>query len=260
LAKVSGEVTTVASGAEVIWRGANVSGLEIVWRPANISGVLVLAKISGDTVVSKVSGEVAVVASGAEVIWRTGNLSGLVVLANVSGQSMTIGSPIDADYDAVITVDIVHHMIHDGNYYGASSLQSDVNTISGVVIHMITPADATRIHWDALVESDVAGKVELWENTIVSVSGSVLTVLNRNRDSTNTTECLMFKNPGYTSGNGTILQTRWMGVNNNATKMGGSIRPTAERILKSGTNYLLKFTPLSSPNNVYLGMEWYEVG
>lgn len=63
---VSGNVVSIASGAEIIWRASVTSS----------SGNIVIAKISGDTVS---------VASGAEIIWRVPITSGSVIVSGTVG-------------------------------------------------------------------------------------------------------------------------------------------------------------------------------
>lgn len=260
IAKVSGEVVSVASGVEIIWRTPITSGSVIVSGSVSVSGSVVTAAsgieliwrtpiISGSVIVS---GTVSA-ASGVEVIHRPANNSGLVV-------NSYIKSPIDATDGDLVTIDAVHHEIHEGKYFEAYTYAENAGTISGVVLHLLTPVDATRIHWAGIVESDVAAVIELWENVTVGTSGTVVTVYNRNRDSVTTAETLAFSQPGYTSGSGSLLQKRYIGIDRPATQLGGSIRNNSERILKSGTNYIVKVIPSASPSKVFVGSEWYEVG
>ncbi len=283
-AKVSGEVVSTASGNEIIWRGVTVSGVvkisgetivsasgvNIIWRGVTVSGSVI---VSGTV---SVSGNVVTSASGTEIIWRTPIISGSVIVSgnvgissgieiiwrpsNESGQSVLakITSPNDTVEDSVITIDFVHHMIHDGKYFDAFYYQADAGTVSGVVLHLVTPEDKA-VHFEALIESDVPGIIEMWEGATVGTSGTIVTVRNHKRDSTTSGTVLAFSQPGYTSGGGTLVQKRFIGVNGNVVKLGGTLRENSERILKSGTNYLIKFVPENTDNNIVIQGEWYEV-
>jgi hypothetical protein len=189
------------------------------------------------------------VLSGAEIVWRPNNISGARVIV----------SPDDLVPDAVVTMDLVHHEVHEGDYFGAYLYSENASVVSGVVYHVLTP-NAKGIHWDAYIESDIAGVLELWENATVSTSGAIVFARNNRRDSATSSTVLVFSQPGYTSGAGTLLDKRYVGASNPKTEIGGSIRNTVERILKSGEDYLIKFVPISSPNHVYIKSEWYETG
>ena len=242
IAKTSGETVSVASGVSIIWRGVTVSG------SVQVSGAV---SISGNAVIGKISGETVVVASGIESIWRPLNLSGLVT-------NSYIKSPIDVVDGAIITITNKDYRIHNGNFFKAGQYTVSAGTVSGVVLHMLTPA-SLAVHTVYTVESDVAGLVELYENPTITVSGTVIFVLNRNRGGLTSSTTLVFSQPNYTSGTGTLLARRYNGTYSKDSTPGGAVTGLAEWIFKSGTNYILKFVPEATPSHVNLRFDWSEV-
>jgi len=175
IAKVSGETVSVASGAEIIWRGVQVSGAVIV---------------SGDV---KISGETVTVASGAEIIWRGVQVSGTVgvsgeVTSKISGEAILAarnlptpglsGAPTIASGD-------VGWLLTDADGRAIVGVESgEIHILSGEVVakvsgETVSVASGVEIIWRGV---QVSGTVEVSGGVVVSgtvraeVSGDIVKI------------------------------------------------------------------------------------
>ena len=158
----------------------------------------------------------------------------------------------------LVGIDIVHHKVHEGNFYTVSDYDSVVQTVAPKYWHIITPNTAKRIHTLISVISNLAGNIGFFEAPTTSANGTALTAYNNDRNSGNTPTVLFYKDPAVTT-DGTLLISSRNGTNNNKTLLGGVSRTNSEFILKQNTKYFVKFTPDANNTEVIFNCEFYEV-
>lgn len=158
----------------------------------------------------------------------------------------------------LVGIDIVHHKVHEGNFYTVSDYDSAVQIVAPKYWHIITPNTAKRIHAVISVISNLAGLVGFFEAPTTSANGTALTARNNDRNSGNTPTVLFYKDPTVTT-KGTALLYGRNGANNTKTQIGGITRSNAEFILKQNTKYFVKFTADANNTEAVFVCEFYEV-
>jgi hypothetical protein len=179
----------------------------------------------------------------------------------VSGDIRLTDNIYVAEIDSLgylVTIPIEHHKIHEGNYYTVTDYSGDVAVAVSAQWLVKTPDTTKRAHLTSMFDSSGAAAVELYENPTVVANGVALTVINNNRNSLNTATVTVFRRP-QTSADRTLLEKRFMGTNNNRTKLGGSARAASEYMLKQNEDYLFKYTPSGDNAIVAVNIEFYEV-
>jgi len=134
-----------------------------------------------------------------------------------------------------ITIDLVHHEIHDGNHYTFSRTKV-MDTVTENTVIITTPAAAGgSIHIISDAEMTAAGS---WTFSKVpeASAGSTLTAYNNNFISSSTSGTTIQGGVIWTSA-GTIVETHYIGANNTSSKTGGNVAGRNEYILSPSTKY-----------------------
>lgn len=162
-------------------------------------------------------------------------------------------------------VDLPHHRIHEGNHFSTHTVSTGLLIASPKQFLFISPFampppltfDTVKVHLIFVVSCDLGVTIELFEDTIVTNNGTVVPVINQNRNSTTPPLGQVFEDPTVTFG-GTFLLSQIVG----STTVGGTgglvDRDEHELILKVGTNYLLRITPLIDGVNITTHMKGYD--
>ena len=148
-------------------------------------------------------------------------------------------------------VDISHHRIHEGNFFSTHTVSTGLMIASPQQFLFISPsmapppfsADTVKVHLTFVVSCDLGVKIEFFEDTIVSTNGTALFIVVQNRNSTTPPLGQVFDGPTVVS-DGTLIFTEIVGSTTTGGTGGLVERDEQEFILKIGTNYLLKLTPL----------------
>jgi hypothetical protein len=182
--------------------------------------------------------------------------------------------PLDLLGDSVSMIDYQHAKIHDGRSFICSYTQtvSDTNdksiiafkTGTGRLCHMVMAASATAAATAYVLEAP----------TIADNAGTgVVTVYNRYRDSTNTSEIIdTYTNPdtagrafyfsetdqGDVTG-GTTIASIPIGAVAGPFPVGGRERAQQEYILKANTLYAFVVNSSTDDDNIHwIELDWYE--
>jgi hypothetical protein len=107
------------------------------------------------------------------------------------------------------------------------------------------------------IEVDKAGLYELYEGAVIS-SGSVLTLFNNNRNSSNVADCTVVGNPNVSTV-GTFIGAHVIGSATGGTSKSGGSSTTNKYQLKYNTTYILRFTADVSSTRVTQGIYWREI-
>jgi hypothetical protein len=155
------------------------------------------------------------------------------------------------------TIEKEHYEIHEGDFYSATSVETDIDNAISQKWMFVAPDSAKRIHIAARISATGAGFVYFFAEGTVSDSGLAIPLYNNDRNSVKNTTLLAYKDPTVTT-EGTLLMADYFGSNDNHSRIGGAVKMSAEYILKQGKTYLLKYTPDADDKTAVLVIEFYE--
>lgn len=171
---------------------------------------------------------------------------------------------VDAETNAQINIDLVHHEIHEGCSYSYTdfvSLAEDAVQYYMFTTSSVIPEGRTRPpvpNFGMQIESNGPMTVEIFESS-THTGTTPQTAFNRNRLSENTAATAIHK--GASGGSdGTRLWVWSGGVANNKTTAGGSPGTAGEWNLEAGVKYLVKITSGMDSNVISSRFDWYENG
>jgi len=156
-------------------------------------------------------------------------------------------------------IDIVHHKIHAGYYFGAGYIYTGVAAAASKYLVVSTGSD-TLAHITFEVSTSGKAIFYLYENPTLSLTGTELSKTNFNRGSFNTSGTHIYHTPTVTS-NGSLLGCKLIpGSSGGGARIGSSVSAREEFLLASGTNYLLCVENTSGVSiDIGFDVEWYEV-
>lgn len=168
--------------------------------------------------------------------------------------------------DKVKRIDFGHAEIHAGDAFMAFVVDVTMADTEVITLSFMTPNTNKFSNMTIIWQSLAGGHLEVIEGvTLTQGSGAVVTVFNRNRNSSKITT--LTENAGQvaqtsgiasgmTSSGGTTVKTRYLfGAR---LKGGGGSREQEEVILKKNTKYTIKYTADGNSNAGYIGLDWYE--
>lgn len=152
----------------------------------------------------------------------------------------------------------VQSAVHDGNMF---SFTSHGTITAGSSIILLGRTGAKQVHFDGfnMDISQGAFLVEMFESPTVTTTGSVQTVVNRNRASSTASTMLLYAGTTV-SANGTMIaddQLLQIGTGNNV--LSGTATIDDGWILKVNTDYIIKLTNQASSTTSYNAkFAWHE--
>jgi len=161
---------------------------------------------------------------------------------------------LDGSTEALNCIAYEHHEIHDGSHYyieGFTTLASGATLKVGLT----TPNTSKWAHFTWHFSSNGILITRLYEDAGIS-GGAVVTPLNNNRNSANTSALNIMQ--GVSGAGGTIVSQTSVGGEGFKADFGGVSARQDELILKSGTDYRREFTSASDDNIVSFKATWYE--
>lgn len=162
----------------------------------------------------------------------------------------------DDELNALITIDAVHSEIHEGDHYTAVAVDNALADNETLVVYFKTPADI-ECHAITEVSAPLAGEFEIRESATCSLSGTVVTPKNNDRNSANVSTVEVRHTPTVTA-SGTLLDYAILGAGSGPKAPGGSMASREEWILKKSTVYLFRFTSAANSNEASIAVRWYE--
>ena len=146
---------------------------------------------------------------------------------------------IDSKSRAVPIIDFIHFVTHLGNMFNVSA---KLSIATGTDAFLLGKVGNEPIHWNhySVGANDGPLDIYLYETPTTTADGSALSVVNRNRESSNTTSFTAFAGPTV-SANGTELFIS--GVLSSAVGANLSTRDSSDDtiwILNPNTNYLFR--------------------
>jgi len=174
----------------------------------------------------------------------------------------TSGPGVDDVDSSRISINLVHHEIHDGNHYTCNTLDTSVDIATPKYVRCTAPDTPTRIHWVTEVSTDGAALVEFYEDPTINAAGTAMVEQNNDRNSGNTADLVCREDCTTQAPNndGTLLFSRFVG----GTGVGGSstsgeFGSRQEWILDQAKEYIVKVTVGANGTQVSITNSWYEV-
>lgn len=177
------------------------------------------------------------------------------------GRRMVIG--VDKITNGLITMTSDHSYIHQGIKF-SGFIKATILSGSTAVISFKTPS-SKYIHYRPANINSSADKldIEIFENAIINVAGTLVTAFNRNRLSTNLSTVEIRTGTTFTNnGNKLDAFSVWLpgstGVGQ--SRSGATTTEENEIILKQDTVYRVLVTNGSTSSNVVsFNFNWYEI-
>jgi len=280
---ISGQHIYVESGVHVIADVAvevssglwvdGISGVHVYQE----SGAFVTAHgdigISGTVTVESglhvwISGQHVYVESGAHVVSLSGTFhtlvdTGDIRLMDYSGHRAYIGKR----HESLVTEDYTVNEIHRGNMYRVCDVVSGLAAGASERI-FIVPASGLELHVSFGAASEALAHVHLWEDVVVTNSGTPLTPVCYNRLTSGQPASLFSRAPTVSSSYDPLF-CEMLGGTGKFGGQAGNIRPTVHWILQNvsgmdhhmsgGINYLYEIVNLdAAAKAVNLSLEFTE--
>lgn len=165
----------------------------------------------------------------------------------------SITGPLDAISGAVRSIDHAHYKIHAGDHYYHKGYESIPNSGEYELLFDVGPG--VYPHLTFLVSHEYEMEIAVLEDVSVTGAGTVITPINRNRNSGNASAVTLTHTPNGVAGGTTIYSGR-AGDNK---KAGGLSRAESEIVLLQDALTLIRLTNQSaSANLVDFIFDWYE--
>ena len=162
---------------------------------------------------------------------------------------------------AISTMDIEHYEIHEGDHFLCSCVQAVAGSATIDYVLSIGSKPAHLVFSIIGNEAGISGIT--CENITSNNDGTLVTPINNNRLSSNTSTLTNRVNPTNINITGaTLLRSFRSGTGGTPSqRKSGSVERSREVILKPNTKYLIRTTNLStSTNNISFDFSWYELG
>jgi len=163
-----------------------------------------------------------------------------------------IPAEMDNSTHSLQTIDYEHHEIHSGSHYFICNYKTFGN---GEVFDFtfVTPDTEQQVHLLFSVYGTAALSIEALVGAVVNVAGTVVTSVNNNGNSLNTSNVVVRNGDTFTSEGVSKLRS-YAGAN----KAAGIIARGQEIILARNTVYILRITNETTSNIISWDAEWYE--
>ena len=157
---------------------------------------------------------------------------------------------------SLVIIDTAHAKIHDGDSYEAHINALNLGDLDTIEMYFKPPDSAVRCHTVVCFSSELGGVGELRESATVTLSGSVVTIFNNDRNSSNESTAVVRSSPTITA-SGTQLSHFHVGGGFQGRDPGES-GSRQEWILKQGTIYILRYTSIAASNEAEVEVSFYE--
>ena len=186
-----------------------------------------------------------------------------IVLVQQADQRNDRIAMLDSSHSVPISVDSVHHEIHEGHHFTVVVVDTDVDIAGPKYVRITTPNTVARMHFEAMVSADGAVLVEFYEDPTLLAAGAALTERNNDRNSSVTSVATTFEDTTTQAPNndGTLLFAfRAGGTGVGQTRISAELSKRQEWVLKQNEDYLVKVTADADNTEVIVVFAWYEHG
>ncbi len=164
--------------------------------------------------------------------------------------------PTDGLTGARNTIDVAHTKVHDGKSYSVHHLVSH-GAGTACTLMFTTPA-TPEVHFGFAVQASSYESVQFEEDAYAS-AGTAITVLNKDRDSTNTTDVAVAHTVTYQCAGTVIDYALLTSTVSGIGVVGGLGNSGQEWILKASKRYLIRCSAQAAATTVIVKAWWYEV-
>jgi len=168
------------------------------------------------------------------------------------------GDEIDVQNSKLPVVDTVVYEILEGNRYFYN--QSKTFTNAEVADYVIEVGDnCIRFVFD--LSSTASGfTFATYEDVTVAEDGTELTILNSNRESSNTSDCTLRLGATVTAiTDEVVIRTGAVGTDGSpVARLAGTVDAQHELVLKPNKKYLIRITNLATANTINVNIGWLE--
>jgi len=187
------------------------------------------------------------------IIILMGLILSLVLILNYKSVNISYiaNLPTDDIDNALITINLPHHEIHEGEHFTLSNYI----ILGGSASYgwLFLPTGDEEIHLVISAENSVHANYTFIENPIITNNGTSMTYFNRNRLFPDTNVLKIFKQPVFSGGLNLISKDAGDGK-----KVGGSNRDSNEIILNPNKTYIIYVENLAvSDNTINYIFDWY---
>lgn len=162
-------------------------------------------------------------------------------------------------------LDLPHQRIHEGNFFSTHTINTGLLTANPKQFLFISPStipppdtqETIKVHLIFIVSANPGVKLEFFEDTTVSNNGTSVSTINQNRLSSTPILGQVFQDPIVES-EGILIFSQIIGSTTQGGTGGLIDRDEQELILKIGTNYLLKITPLIDNTDITTHFKGYD--
>lgn len=155
----------------------------------------------------------------------------------------------------LVVIDELHHKIHEGKLFQIEHYDTDSDGGDTTDTRILLKVGSKEVHFEFLAVADTEGELILSEAPTASDNGTSLTINNRDRTSTLTSEVSAYYGPTIT-GDGLVLADYYLPATQQST---GQTDSREEWILAPNTDYMVRFTPSSDNANVSIHIDFYEI-
>ena len=157
----------------------------------------------------------------------------------------------------VINIDRVHHEIHEGCMYDFHTEDLDLDNAENLDTLIVTGSKEAHITIDAEASG---GRVAafIYRDVTVSANGTEIVARNRNQNFPDAAVTKIYAGPTVTSIGTELVKRQILASSQGVAKISSAIRPSAERVLKPNTKYLLRQTSTADNIIVTIDAIFYE--
>lgn len=163
----------------------------------------------------------------------------------------------DEEEGYLIVIDSVHNEVHEGEMFHTNHIFSSVAN-GGNADTMLHTLDG---EYHTMFSVSVGGAVDvfLYEDVVVTDSGTAVTSYNMNRTSTKESDLVVTHTPTVSSTGTTLVSKFIPGGSSQQTRIGGDTRTATEWLLKPNTNYMIRINNVSGTTiRASISIEFYK--
>ncbi len=154
----------------------------------------------------------------------------------------------------------LHKMIHAGRTIDYQQYMTDVDTSKGCRIAFIITGSANPAHMHPHGSWSAGARLEVWEDVVLSTTGTEPTLYNSKRDSTFAESGVVISGASFydPTASGTLIRTFYYGAAGGPFGSPGAMNEEHEIILNGNSHYLFWLKPDADNAKASIGLHWYE--
>ena len=171
--------------------------------------------------------------------------------------NINITEPIDNLVDAVITIDLQHHEVHEGDHFFICNA-TELN--NGDTADFIVSTNGSFLHMSFSLEGTSQTEITVHEG-VTFLGGEDVEAMNNNRNSTKTTNATFYLDSGIIDfGKQIFRQSAGLkGLTPSRADLDGTLQLETELILNQPEDYLFRISSQDNDNIISYCGTWYEV-